>query len=454
MNKSLYNKRNWVNYGRWVQPTLSGTFWCHWSEAKSLKEVSGKNFHPMLFLDGNSLTTKSDQQQFQKILQSLNSKPKVKSLIGRIEQVGNRVEKNHLGLLNQKNLDYKEYLPKLFYTYNEVVGFWWFCLQLGDELEKFMIENNIATHGLADYVEAKAKKTWLQQEAIEIRKLASKIKNPTKNNKLILNHVRKYSWFGTHHWTGDGYTVAKCIAQIKEEQRKSHPIKKVKIGSKSSPLWDLMTALTYWRTHSAELTAKVVFESRPKLIEFGKKFGLNYESVTYLSHLEILQAIKTGKLTLPKNFTQRRRAYGSYLENSKETILVGKDLSKLITQTVEEKNDLNTTLKGSVASVGKSVKGRVKVVISPKDFSKFKKGEVLVAPETTPDFVPLMKIASAVLTDRGGITSHAAIVSRELKILCIVGLGNATKTLKDGDLIEVDANKGIVRLVSRKALNE
>ena len=63
--------------------------------------------------------------------------------------------------------------------------------------------------------------------------------------------------------------------------------------------------------------------------------------------------------------------------------------------------------------------------------------------------MPFLKNASAIVTDEGGLTCHAAIISRELKIPCIVGTGNATKVLKDGDLVEVDANKGIVKILKR-----
>jgi pyruvate, water dikinase len=66
---------------------------------------------------------------------------------------------------------------------------------------------------------------------------------------------------------------------------------------------------------------------------------------------------------------------------------------------------------------------------------------------TTPDFVPIMGKAGAIITDEGGITCHAAIVSREMKIPCVVGTEIATKVLKDGDLVEVDADNGVVRKV-------
>jgi pyruvate,water dikinase len=74
-----------------------------------------------------------------------------------------------------------------------------------------------------------------------------------------------------------------------------------------------------------------------------------------------------------------------------------------------------------------------------------KKGEILIASMTRPEFLPAMQKAAAFVTDEGGITSHAAIVSREMKKPCIIGTKIATKVFKDGDMVEVDANKGIVR---------
>jgi len=82
-------------------------------------------------------------------------------------------------------------------------------------------------------------------------------------------------------------------------------------------------------------------------------------------------------------------------------------------------------------------------------FDKLKQGDILVTTMTTPDFLFIMKKAAGFITDEGGITCHAAIVSRELKIPCIIGTKIATKVLKDGDLVEVDAKKGIVRIIKR-----
>ena len=100
---------------------------------------------------------------------------------------------------------------------------------------------------------------------------------------------------------------------------------------------------------------------------------------------------------------------------------------------------------GIPASLGKA-QGKVRVVRSPAE--DFQEGDILVCSMTTPDFIPLMKKAAAIITDKGGVLSHAAIVARELKKPCIVGMERATLMLKDGDLVEVDADRGMVDKVS------
>jgi len=100
-------------------------------------------------------------------------------------------------------------------------------------------------------------------------------------------------------------------------------------------------------------------------------------------------------------------------------------------------------LTGSAASPGVAA-GPVKIVHDPSQIDKVLKGDVLVAEMTTPDFVPAMKRAAAIVTDRGGRTAHAAIVSRELGIPCVVGTEAATTTLKDGQIVTVDGSRGRV----------
>ncbi len=100
-------------------------------------------------------------------------------------------------------------------------------------------------------------------------------------------------------------------------------------------------------------------------------------------------------------------------------------------------------LKGLAASPGVGM-GRVKVILNPKEIHKIEKGDVLVARMTNPDFVPAMLKARAIVTEEGGMTSHAAIVSRELGVPCVVGTRNALKVLKDGMFVTVDGRRGLV----------
>lgn len=105
-----------------------------------------------------------------------------------------------------------------------------------------------------------------------------------------------------------------------------------------------------------------------------------------------------------------------------------------------------TFVKGRVAQQGYA-KGYVRRVMGHKQIHEVREGEILVSPMTIPDFLPAMKKAAAYITDEGGILCHAAIVAREFKKPCIVGTGIATRVFKDGDFVEVDANKGIIRLI-------
>ena len=118
-----------------------------------------------------------------------------------------------------------------------------------------------------------------------------------------------------------------------------------------------------------------------------------------------------------------------------ETVQAERDFSKLIEYKVSGQG--KELVRG--ISVGSKVAvGNVHVIMNPKQIREFKKGEILVTTMTDPDWEPIMKMASAIVTDKGGRTSHAAIVSRELGLPAIVGSGNATRALKNGTLVTVD----------------
>ncbi len=121
-----------------------------------------------------------------------------------------------------------------------------------------------------------------------------------------------------------------------------------------------------------------------------------------------------------------------------------------ITRRVIKKKIINKQkqFKGTVARKGfKKIQGIVRVVLDKRDFSKFKKGEILVTDETDASFLPLMQKAKAIITDEGGILCHAAIVAREMKKPCVVGTKIASRALRTGSVVGIDVN-GEIRLLS------
>lgn len=100
-------------------------------------------------------------------------------------------------------------------------------------------------------------------------------------------------------------------------------------------------------------------------------------------------------------------------------------------------------LRGIGASIGR-ITGQVKIIMDVRDVPKMEEGDVLVAPYTTPLLTLAMTKASAIITDTGGLTCHAAVVARELGVPCVVATGKATKVLRDDLEVTVDGGKGIV----------
>jgi phosphohistidine swiveling domain-containing protein len=176
------------------------------------------------------------------------------------------------------------------------------------------------------------------------------------------------------------------------------------------------------------------------------KNNWDYEAMLWLTLEENIEAEKdSGLVQRAKKYNQNRLR----ISLMRPTFYL--DVSKGVWQEVlglYENIEGVKEVKGVVASKG-IVNGRVKVILDPKnEAEKFEKGDILVTSMTRPEFLPLMSLAGAFVTDEGGISSHAAIVARELKKPCIIGTKNGTRVLKDGDMVEVDANNGIVKILS------
>lgn len=179
----------------------------------------------------------------------------------------------------------------------------------------------------------------------------------------------------------------------------------------------------------------------------GKEFGIDPDELKYLMPDEI-PALLSGDRSVVSELSERRR-YGLMLlarESERFGIVTGPTVATYY-EAIEASLFGSGIVRGSVASRG-IARGRVRIIQNQADFPTFEMGDVLVTQMTRPEFLSIISRAAAVVTDEGGITCHAAIISRELGIPCIIGTQTATRVLRDGDLVEVDAEQGLVRSLS------
>lgn len=187
------------------------------------------------------------------------------------------------------------------------------------------------------------------------------------------------------------------------------------------------------------------------------EWNFSMDEIEMQSHIKnIVSQLKVNIISVQQNIANKLNGEFSnnYLQGYFETTTQANgdvwfiDYNRLLNKNIpifKNLNNKNEKLFGNIAMPG-TVKGFVKIVndgnISSVDISE---NNILVCRMTSIDYVPLMAKASGIITDLGGILSHAAIVSRELGKPCLVGVGNATSELKDMDYIELDADSGIIR---------
>lgn len=202
----------------------------------------------------------------------------------------------------------------------------------------------------------------------------------------------------------------------------------------------------------ARLYSETVYDLTEKYVkkavaQIAEKSGRSKEQIEALTYKELNEYFQSGKLPNPKTLAERFNNAALVFKQGDFVVLQGKS-AKSVEKQVRQPASSNTVL-GKCAYPGKAT-GLVRIVRDPSRVKEFDAGDILVASMTRPEYVPLFEKAAAVITDAGGILSHAAIVARELKKPCIIGTLTATKRLKDGDLVSVDARNGVAKVMPKK----
>jgi phosphoenolpyruvate synthase/pyruvate phosphate dikinase len=190
-----------------------------------------------------------------------------------------------------------------------------------------------------------------------------------------------------------------------------------------------------------------------KLIPFlklvAKNISVSYEHLVHLRSDEILEALKGIKTISQSDINERLIGNAAFMVKGDINWLWGKEaneFTKWIDEGVGTIDKEAKEFKGQPAFKGK-VTGKVRIALNPAQSKELVDGEILVTSMTSPDYVPAMRKAAAIVTDEGGLLSHAAIMSREFGKPCVVGTKIATTLLKTGDMIEVDATTGIIKRI-------
>ena len=249
-----------------------------------------------------------------------------------------------------------------------------------------------------------------------------------RNGEDAKKIVEEFGWLKVRDGFSEPFTV-KEIEKIKEELPPPQHYSPVTIPPLLQPLFNEVQELVFFRTARTDVFYELIFLSRPIFKKVAKLCQISFSE---LMHYPI-QTLINGQ---PKkyNLTHIFACYQGEAYFSNQPLI-----KEEATQEVDFVN-------GRIAHKGVVV-GTAKIVSVVSELDKVKNGDILITPMTFPSFISAMNRAAAFVTDEGGITCHAAIIAREMKKPCIIGTKIATKVFKDGDLVEVDADKGVVRKI-------
>jgi phosphohistidine swiveling domain-containing protein len=249
-------------------------------------------------------------------------------------------------------------------------------------------------------------------------------------------HKRKLELIKQHKINGEIITICSNLAQV--------GLIRLQIRfawTKAAYISNKVSSILISKINDANLTIDKIYEYRLDELEkalFEKK---------YLDEAEIIR---------------RKQAYLYYTKDlindfgDKVIFYSGEEAIKMKNSLAPNEKIEAGNIKGTVACRGKAT-GKVILFTWVEEeladkMKQMNEGDILVAGQTRPFLMPAIRKAGAIITDEGGITCHAAIVSRELHIPCIIGTKHATQVLKDGDMVEVDADNGIVKILEKSNL--
>lgn len=298
-------------------------------------------------------------------------------------------------------------------------------------LEKFLLNYVQKSSEVKEYILDfdYYKSNYAVIEHIAYAEIVKELKILLKNEKLLNDQYKRL-----HNYSKN--QKEKIVDVLKKHKLKENPL-------------FFFNKLTYWREYRKQINLMGIHVLHRILASLEDKTGIAKKYLACLSFDEVKHVLRG----LVSQAALKRRAEKGVLVaiNNKGYKMVEGEEAASLKNELEKKlvsADSESVIVGHTACQGYA-KGEAKIILSTDDFDNINEGDILVTGMTRPEFVPVMKKAAAIVTNEGGITCHAAIVSRELGKPCIIGTQNATQLIKNGDLVEVRANHGTVRILNK-----
>lgn len=315
------------------------------------------------------------------------------------------------------------------------------------------------------------------EEPLDLLNIALEMKKGNDIEGLLDRHIEKYAWikapvaFEDTCFTREDYmnrlehlkeadieSKIENILQMRAMNDTNYEavLKQYQFSEKVLKLIKAIRDFIFLRTHTTEYSDYLFYVARHTIFQVvSQKCNISVDDLIMLSCEEILNILKNNG-DLDEEFRnvikERKKGFAIIWLDGKVQTFLGDESLELQTEigktykTNENQEKEKNVICGTIANKGK-IRGVARILLTYNDIYKVKKGDIIVATMTTPDYISAMEKASGFVTDEGGITCHAAIISREFNVPCIVGTVNGTKELKDGQMIELDAYNGKVYIL-------
>ncbi|OGM08386.1 hypothetical protein A2Z67_01530 [Candidatus Woesebacteria bacterium RBG_13_36_22] len=380
-------------------------------------------------------------------------------------------------LKNKELLSYLKNLHQKMYETAKTIIFLHIDTLMQNSLEDYLIDHIKDKKELLKVIEcitAPTKVSANTEQQVDFLKIKSKYhknKNISEEiEKAIKKHIEEYGWVEMDTGYGRPLTFSEIkirlfkspsnnpdneILKIKKgykniKQKREKYFEKYCIPNDIKSIANYLSESTYIRTYRRYSMTKLAWYSKPLHDEIARRLGLGWEELNYLTPWQVYKALNENISTKTlKAWGEENKKFSiGYLgKNRKIIFLTGQKARKFASRQITDDESVGgKVLYGRSVYLGK-VRGYAKVVKDSKDLDKVKTGDILVAMQTPPSYIPALKRATGVVVDEGGVTSHASILCREFKIPTIIGTKVATKTYKDGDKLSLDSTLGVVKKI-------